>query len=222
MNVCKRRKRVRIYATADIHGRPSRLTLMADIVKAYQPDACVVAGDIVNYVNCEPVLARLNTLDTPVLLVRGNTDPAKMTLLCKRYHNLRSLHLQSRVVNRVRFVGADGTIPIPFRSRICFFQARLMRELSSLIMPGTVLVLHPPPYGVLDEVAGKWHAGCDGVNALIREKKPSLVICGHIHESAGIKSVEGTHIVNCSMGRGGGALIEMDRYDIKSVRMVPV
>lgn len=61
--------------------------------------------------------------------------------------------------------------------------------------PADIVVSHCPPYGILDS-AGKlydrikgcfkeMHLGSPGLQRYIREHRPRLVICGHIHEAAG-------------------------------------
>lgn len=47
-----------------------------------------------------------------------------------------------------------------------------------------ILLLHGPPYGVRDYVAGAGHVG-GPTGARILEVQPKLVVCGHIHEGYG-------------------------------------
>ncbi|MCX7635777.1 MAG: hypothetical protein N2Z74_08545, partial [Syntrophales bacterium] len=73
-----------------------------------------------------------------------------------------------------------------------------------------VLVTHPPPHGVLDEVMGGIHTGSKRLRALIEEKQPRLLICGHIHERPGWAHIGRTVVVNASVGKSGaGALISL-------------
>ena len=53
---------------------------------------------------------------------------------------------------------------------------------------GGVLVVHSPPKGYLD---GPRHLGSEAILHTIEEKQPRLVVCGHIHESAGQESAIG-------------------------------
>ncbi len=45
----KRCSAMRIYAVADIHGKPEKITLVREKTEDLKPDALVVAGDITNY-----------------------------------------------------------------------------------------------------------------------------------------------------------------------------
>jgi Icc-related predicted phosphoesterase len=48
-----------------------------------------------------------------------------------------------------------------------------------------VLVVHSPPKGHVD---GGRHLGSEAILRAVEEKQPRLVVCGHIHESAGEES----------------------------------
>ena len=45
----KRCSAMRIYAAADIHGKPEKIALVREKTEDLKPDALVVAGDITNY-----------------------------------------------------------------------------------------------------------------------------------------------------------------------------
>jgi uncharacterized protein len=48
-----------------------------------------------------------------------------------------------------------------------------------------VPVVHSPPHGHVD---GDRHLGSEAILRAIEDKQPRLVVCGHIHESAGEES----------------------------------
>jgi len=196
-----------VYAVADIHGRSERLARIQQVVREHRPDILVVAGDLMHRSDPEPVARCLAELDRPVLLVRGNTDPAGDMAVITAPANVTDLHLIGVCHKGFRFTGIGGTIPLPFRSRIAWREHGLLSAAAALLTPRTVLVVHPPPLGCRDRVLGRIHAGAAGVAQLIRRHRPLLVICGHIHEAVGAKQMDGTTVVNCSMGAGGGGAI---------------
>ena len=66
-----------------------------------------------------------------------------------------------------------------------------------------ILITHMPPYGVLDENAGKVKAGCKDLLRLVTEKlKPRIHVFGHIHESRGWTNLGKTLFINASISRG--------------------
>jgi hypothetical protein len=150
-------------------------------------------------------------MPAPVLAIRGNTDLMRVEHLLKRCSNITPLHLNRTIQGTTPFVGLSGTIPVPFRSRIRFREKQLFKSVETMIDKHTVVVAHPPPFGYLDDVFGHIHAGSRHLYDLVIKCQPMLVLCGHIHECAGMTTIGKTMIVNCNMsGQNAGALIEVD------------
>jgi Icc-related predicted phosphoesterase len=60
-----------------------------------------------------------------------------------------------------------------------------------------VLVSHSPPRGVVDVSRSGQHLGSRALREAIEARRLSLVVCGHIHESAGkIANIDSTRVVN--------------------------
>ncbi len=199
-----------IYAIADIHGRQERLALIKKNVKEYNPDLLVVAGDITNYFQPAKTIKILSSLSIPVLIVRGNSDFPVVERLAARTANIHSLHVQTFSKNSINFIGLSGAIPIPFRTRVCFQEKRIFGKILPLLTERSILVMHPPPYGIVDRVLGKLHAGSRCLYEVILQRQPMLCICGHIHEDIGKGDIGKTLVVNCSIGKmGEGAMIQL-------------
>jgi len=140
-------KGMRIYAVADIHGKPAKIARIRQVILELKPDALVVAGDITGYVNSNAVISQLNHMPAPVLAIRGNTDLEKVDRLLDYYPNTSSLHLREQKINGLKFVGVSGTIPVPFRSRIGWCEKRVINTLAAQVDDTSVLVVHSPPGG---------------------------------------------------------------------------
>ncbi len=62
---------------------------------------------------------------------------------------------------------------------------------------GAVLVSHSPPKGAVDVSSSGASLGSVAVRRAIEDKQPALVVCGHIHQSAGQAAMIGeTPVVN--------------------------
>ena len=202
---------MRIYAVADIHGKASRIETVARNVEALRPDLLVLPGDITGPFFKERALERLGGLGVEVLAVRGNSEWF-MADNAFSSHGMTSLHLREVKKGGIMFAGVGGAVPLPFRTRVRFFETRLIDSLWNLIDEDSIFVTHAPPYGARDQVMGKAHAGSRLVREIVDERKPAMVLCGHIHEGAGISHCGETLVVNCSFYRNkAGALIEFGK-----------
>ncbi len=212
---------MRIYAVADIHGKPAKIEQIRKVLSESKPDILVVAGDITNYFNAAGVVGQLNGMPVPVLAIRGNTDLPKVDRLLEHYPNTSSLHLKGQTISGVRFTGIGGTIPVPFNSRIGWREKGIFDRLTTLINKDSVLVVHCPPRGVQDKVLGKFHAGSRRLYQLISQRQPRAVLCGHIHESPGVAHIGRTPVVNCCLSRAGrGAIVDVDPHSAVTVKML--
>ena len=199
---------MKIYAVADIHARKRRLDCIAANVDRLSPDLVVASGDLTSYRASPFVVRRLADLPVLVFAILGNTDRKLVSRQIEYSPNISSGFLPAAEDRPFNLVGLNGTVPIPFRSRIALRENRMLRRIAHLVNPHTILVVHTPPWGILDEVMGKFHAGSKNLLDFIRCKEPLMVICGHIHERPGVKQLGKTCVVNCAMGRGSqGALI---------------
>jgi len=201
---------MRIYAVADLHAKTERLSRIQEKIAALKPDVLVVAGDISAYFKPAAVIRHLDRMAVPVFVVRGNSDFPRVDDLVAKSTNITSLH--RRTVQRKGFVfsGVNGTIPVPFHSRIALREGGIVRQAAEWIQGRSVVVAHPPPWGMLDGVFGKYHAGSRAVREIIQRYQPEVFICGHIHEDTGAAYMGRTLVVNCSVGkRDLGAVIDM-------------
>lgn len=215
---------MRVLAVADLHGKAGRLAAVERAVDALEPHVVVVAGDVASRRGLGAALKCLAELGPPVYLIRGNCEGGDFHERVARFKHLTHLGPAPTPCGAMRWFGLGGTLPLPFASRIRWREAALLESLTPAFAsaPGPrVLVVHPPPYGVLDQVLGGLHTGSRGLARWITSHQPDLVLCGHIHEQAGMAAMGSATVVNCAVGRhGGGALIHVDGEKPR-VKMLP-
>jgi len=212
---------MRIYAVADVHGKSTRIESIRKTISEFKPDVLVVAGDITNIRNSEAVIKQLDSMVIPVLAIRGNTDLPRVDGLLNHYPNTVCLHLKEYIINGIQFAGVGGTIPLPFRSQLALCENRVLKKFENLVNENTVLVVHPPPWGILDEAFHRFHAGSKGLYRFIHRYQPKLVLCGHIHEKSGSETIGKTVVVNCNVTRkNAGAIVELDVDEAPIVKMI--
>lgn len=178
-----------IYAVADIHGQRERLARIEEMVTLMSPDALVIAGDITAYPGDRETLHRLDRLPCPVLFVPGNMDPHSLYDTPDGFLRLVSVYRKGICLHGLQFYGPLAAPP----------------EHSS-----GVLISHYPPWGILDTGFDGFSGGSRDVRRYVLEQRPKVLFCGHIHEQRGIATLNGTLVINCSMGtKGNGALLKI-------------
>jgi hypothetical protein len=211
---------MKILVISDIHGRLAKLDrIKTELAKA---DVVVVAGDITNFGGrdeAREILKPMLSLAKRLFAVPGNCDLPEVNELLKELRV--SLHGRSSVVEEIGFFGVGGSNPTPFATPQEYTEEHL-RELlesgySAIKERSTkVLVTHSPPFGTkLDLTSSGMHAGSRAVKAFIKEKKPTLALCGHIHEARGVARVATTTVVNPGAFHMGYALVELDEGKVE-------
>lgn len=75
-----------------------------------------------------------------------------------------------------------------------------IRRHWQLIPDGTdMLVTHGPAFGIHDVVINGKHTGCKDLLDRIKEIKPKVHVCGHVHEGYGTAIKGGTKFINASI-----------------------
>ncbi len=72
-----------------------------------------------------------------------------------------------------------------------------LREAWNKIPLGTdVLITHGPPFGVMDQVHGGEHLGCEELKIRLASVRPKVHIFGHIHDGFGVARSKRTTYIN--------------------------
>jgi Icc-related predicted phosphoesterase len=148
----------------------------------------VGAGDFcVARKGLDEIVAPLSAITKPTVLVPGNSESNEELLqACRSWESARVLHGSQTTIAEIPFFGIGGGIPItPFGPWSYDFSEDEAYDLLRDCPSGGVLVSHSPPAGVLDVSSDGRSIGSQAVRETIRIKKPNLVVCGHIHGSAG-------------------------------------
>nr|NJM04839.1 phosphoesterase [Desulfobacula sp.] len=200
---------MRIYAVADIHGKTETLEKIKKTVQRESPDLVVLAGDMTQYFSPLNTLSQLEEFNIPVFAVRGNSDLKSVEALIRQRGKITLLGREAIEFQGQSFLGLNGTLPLPFVSKVCLFESRRFREIENRVTPETILVAHPPPRGICDQVGNRFSAGSFGLRRLVENHPPLLVLCGHIHEQAGYQFFKNTLVVNCAVNKTFiGAIID--------------
>jgi len=168
--------------------------------RSHEADIVVGAGDLANgRRNIDICIDVLKAIERPAVLVAGNNESTEeLRDACRVWPSAIVLHGTTAVVKGVTFFGLGGGVPVtPFGAWSYDFSEEEAAGLLAACPAECVLVTHSPPYGVVDLSSQGKHLGSTAVRDTILRTAPELVICGHIHGSAGQQGVIGeTPVVN--------------------------
>ena len=163
-------------------------------------DVVVGAGDFCTVRRgLKKIIAPLSAITKPTVLVPGNSETDEELLeACQSWKSARVLHGRQVTIAETSFFGIGGGIPItPFGSWSYDFTEAEATDLLRDCPSGGVLVSHSPPAGILDASSDGRSLGSQAIRKAILMNKPNLVVCGHIHGSAGqIDRIGDTIVIN--------------------------
>jgi uncharacterized protein len=194
---------VRILAFSDLH-RDERAGRSL-VERSRQVDVVAGVGDFASvHRGLEGMIDVLRAIDRPVLLVPGNNETEDaLRAACAGWPAARVLHGDVTEIDDVTFYGLGGGVPVtPWDWSFDLTEEQAERMLTDL-SPGAVLLVHSPPKGHVDGGLGS-----AAVLRAIQQRRPRLVLCGHVHEYWGQESRVGDVPVR-NLGPGG-AVIELD------------
>ena len=186
---------MRLLAFSDVHRDRRQAKRLAEM--AADADAVIAAGDFASvHRGLGEIIDMLVVIETPTVLVPGNneTDDA-LREACRGWKAATVLHGESTEIGGVEFFGLGGGIPTtPWPWSFDLTEEEAAGKLASC-PDDCVLVVHSPPKGHVD--GGARELGSESVLRAVEERHPRVVVCGHIHESAGEESaVDGTRVLN--------------------------
>ena len=189
---------MKLLLFSDLHADGDAARRLLD--RARTADVLVGAGDFGNvHRDVGRCLDVLREAGKPAVLVPGNNETAvELEAACAGWPRAHVLHGFGMRVQGAVFFGLGGGVPVtPFGDWSFDLTEEQAAGLLTHCPPGCVLVTHSPPRGAADRNSRGQSLGSAAVLAAVREKRPALVVCGHIHGSAGqVESVGGCPVVN--------------------------
>ena len=187
---------MKLLGFSDLHrdirqaGRLVKLSQEVDVV--------VGAGDFASmHVGLHRIIDALASIAAPTVLVPGNSETdTELWRACASWESAIVLHGEGTEIGGVRFFGLGGGVPpTPFPWSFDLDEEDAGKLLARC-PEGAILVVHSPPKGHVDGARGR-HLGSEAILHTIESKRPSLALCGHIHQSWGQESMIGqTRVVN--------------------------
>lgn len=177
---------MRLLLFSDLHCDMEAARRLVD--RSERADMLVGAGDFATCRrNIHKAIDVLQGSHRPAVLVPGNAESVEeLADACRGWSAAHVLHGTAATMNGVTFFGLGGAVPTtPFGPWSYDFSERQAEEMLAACPTGCVLVTHAPPKGAVDRSTRGASLGSTAIRAAIEAKQPRLVVCGHIHDSAG-------------------------------------
>jgi hypothetical protein len=204
---------MRIIAISDVHDDLSKLALLGQ--REAGADLLIVSGDLTQYggvCRFREALGAFGRVFPRVLAVPGNMDRPEVAPALEE--DGTGLHGRFVILGDVGFAGIGGSPPTPFGTPFELSEEEIEDAFAAAAArvaacPVRVFVSHAPPRGTaLDRVRLGLHVGSRAVRAVVERFAPDVLVCGHIHESAGTDRLGVTQMINPGpFARGGYARV---------------
>jgi hypothetical protein len=206
---------MRFIVISDVHRRDRVATWTKELFEQHGADGVIVLGDITHFGPGEWGEEFLRSLPGKVYAIPGNCDPPMAHQALAR--GAESLHRRRVVIEGRDVVGYGGSNPTIFGTPNEVPEEEILEELSEVMTPGCILVIHCPPLGINDLTSRGVLGGSTAVKEIVERFRPVLVLSGHIHEARGVVEREGTTFLNPGAAKDGfSAIVDIaERIDVR-------
>jgi hypothetical protein len=176
---------MKVLIFSDTHGDLRSL----ERIVAQPADIYIAAGDLSNFGkgldHCGEIL---KPLAERLLVLPGNHETHDQTKAFCNQFGFTDFHRQFRDIGDSHWAGLGYSNITPFKTPGEYSEAQIAEALAAFDgISHLNLVVHFPPFDTkLDEYAPGQHAGSPTLRAWVEREKPSVLCCGHIHETAGM------------------------------------
>ncbi|UXM84418.1 metallophosphoesterase family protein [Methanococcus aeolicus] len=187
-------------------------------------------GGLIYFSNKKEYFKKLAELSKYGLcFVLGNDNHPIYREIGIKHKNVYDVHTKPLVIGDFVIIGLEGApTDIKFGYILSHDDKTVKKHLDNMANKyknkKIIVLSHAPPYNILDYTIrfGEKHIGSKPLLEFIKEKKPLLVACGHVHREGGNDTLfENTHIINVAshddnLSHGNMALIEIEENEIKT------
>ena len=188
---------MRLLAFSDLHRDLGQAVSLVE--RTSEADVVIAAGDFASvHEGLGETIDALKPISVPTVLVPGNNETEDaLRAACDGWGAATVLHGQGTEIDGTQFFGLGAGIPItPWDWSFDLDEEQAAERLASC-PEDAVLVVHSPPKGHCDTSSSGDHLGSEAILDAIEAKRPSLAVCGHIHEAWGAEEEVGsTKVIN--------------------------
>lgn len=205
---------MKILVTSDFHGSLEAARKTALKAQNSNAEVLIVCGDVTHFgsiEDAEEVLSTLTAIQKPVFFLPGNCDPSELTQT--KIGEAVCIHSRCENHGDITVLGVGGGPISHFGTPFEMTEKEVTHVLNQglkncFLKRWFILVSHSPPRNTRVDLAYNGeHVGSASLRNFIEDKKPHIVLCGHIHEAKGIDYIGDTIIVNPGPARQGNCAV---------------
>jgi len=187
---------MKLLVFSDLHC--DRRAAQSILDRAADVDVVIGAGD---FANCRrgihETIDILQRIERPAVVVAGNAESSEeLQAACANWTSAEVLHGSGVTIAGVPFFGLGGAVPeTPFGDWSYDLSEEAAAALLEDCPADAILVTHSPPQGIVDVDSAGRNLGSRSIRDAIERAHPRLVVCGHIHASAGHRAAVGETLV---------------------------
>lgn len=188
---------MKLLAFSDLHRDLGQAVSLVE--RTSEADVVIAAGDFASvHEGLGETIDALKPISVPTVLVPGNNETEDaLRAACDGWGAATVLHGQGTEIDGTQFFGLGAGIPItPWDWSFDLDEEQAEERLAGC-PEEAMLVVHSPPKGHCDTSSSGDHLGSEAILDAIEAKRPSLAVCGHIHEAWGAEEEVGsTKVIN--------------------------
>lgn len=220
---------MKIFVTSDIHGRIDVFHKIVSFLKERKDvDSLILCGDITGdqetriikeyaeaqYEEYKKMKWLVEYINKNLLFVLGNNDI---------FHVKETDTSYLPNCNKKEY---QDFVPIEY-SNLLFQQPEelekedsIKRKLENLPIDNkSIIISHVPPYNCVDKIPNGMSFGSAALREVVKEKRPKLFFCGHVHYAYGVEKLYDTLVFNvaCDETTTRGWLVDLETFNYEKI-----
>ena len=200
-------KKLKLLAASDIHGDRNLAKKLAKKAEKEKVDLVVLCGDLTYQdSSTEGIIGPFTKKKKKVILIPGNHETIATADFLAELYDVTNLHGYSIKFNDVGFFGCGAAnMGLSKMNEKEIYDSlkkgfKYVKDLRKKIM-----VTHVHPTNTKIEKFSQFVKGSESVTKAVKNLKPDILLCGHVHEAQGIEEKVGfTKVIN--VGKTGTIL----------------
>ncbi|MFP4567734.1 MAG: metallophosphoesterase [Candidatus Woesearchaeota archaeon] len=189
---------LRILGAGDIHGNVFLARDLAERAVRENVDLVVLCGDLIEDSASDNVLKPFRDKDLKMLLVHGNHESLASANFLAYINKAKLMHGYGARYGDIGFFGCgSANIGVNGLSEDEIFSTLNKAHDGISYLQKKVMITHVHPAGSDMEKFSAFVPGSLGVSDAIKQFKPDILLCSHVHEAQGLEEqLEGTRVIN--------------------------